>query len=58
MQVTSRIANVRIYVEKAIARVKWYNILTNEMEINCLHLCNDIIVTCCSLCNLLEPLCV
>ena len=58
VQETSRIANVRIYVEKAIARVKWYNILSNEMEINCLHLCDDIVVTCCSLCNLLEPLCV
>ena len=29
VQETSRIANVRIYVEKAIARVKWYNILSN-----------------------------
>ena len=58
VQETSRIANVRIYVEKAIARVKWYNILSNEMEINCLQLCDDIFVTCCALCNLLEPLCV
>ena len=58
VQETSRIANVHIYVEKAIARVKWYNILSNEMEINCLHLCDDIVVTCCFLCNLLEPLCV
>ena len=57
VQETSRIANVRIYVEKAIARVKWYNILSNEMEINCLHFCDDIVVTYCSLRNLLEPLC-
>lgn len=56
MKSTSRIVNVRIYVEKAIARVKWYHILGTEMEIPCLALCDDIVVTCCALCNLLEPL--
>lgn len=58
VQETSRIANVRIFVEKAIARVKWFNILSNELEITCLSLCDDIVVTCCALCNLLEALCI
>ena len=58
VQETSRIANVRIYVEKAIARVKWYNILAKELEITCLPLCDDIVICCCALCNLLEPLCI
>ena len=53
---TSRIANVRIYVEKAIARVKWYRILSSEMEIPCLALCDDIVTACCVFCNLLDPL--
>ena len=58
VQETSRIANVRIFVEKAIARVKWFNILSNVLEITCLPLCDDIVVTCCALCNLLEALCI
>ena len=58
VQETSRIANVRIYVEKAIARVKCYNILAKELEITCLSLCDDIVICCCALCNLLEPLCI
>ena len=56
VRATSRIANVRIYVEKAIARVKWYRILSTEMEIPRLPLCDDIVNTCCALCNLLDPL--
>ena len=58
VQETSHIANVRIYVEKAIIRVKWYTILAKELEITCLSLCDDIVISCCALCNLLELLCV
>ena len=35
---TSRIANVRIYVEQAIRRLKRFLILKNELPINCLQL--------------------
>ena len=54
---TSRIANVRIYVEQAIGRLKHFKILSHIMPISCLPLCDDILVTCCGLCNLLPPLC-
>ena len=54
---TSRIANVRIYVEQAIGRIKNYRILSTFMPMNSVPLCNDIVKTCCSLCNLLPPLC-
>lgn len=37
---TSRIANVRIYVEQAIGRLKRFNILKNELPINCLPFCD------------------
>ena len=55
---TSRIANVRIYVEQAIGRLKWFRILKNEMPMLLLPNCDDIVVTCCALCNLLDPLCI
>ena len=54
---TSRLANVRIYVEQAIGRVKHFKILSHIMPMSCLPLCDDILITCCSLCNLLPPLC-
>ncbi|KAK3740395.1 hypothetical protein QZH41_000916 [Actinostola sp. cb2023] len=40
---TSRIANVRIFVEKAIRRVKEYRILSNEIPVSLLPLLDDII---------------
>ena len=55
---TSCIANVRIYVEQAIGRIKWFRILSNEMPMLLLPNCDDIVITCCALCNLLDPLCV
>ena len=53
---TSRIANVRIYVQQAIGRMKHYKILRDELPITCLPLCDDIVITCSALCNLLLPL--
>ncbi|GFR82126.1 THAP domain-containing protein 4 [Elysia marginata] len=53
---TSRIANVRIYVEQAINRIKWYRILSGELELTLLPLCDDIITICAAFCNLLDPL--
>ena len=55
---TSNIANVRIYVEQAIGRLKVFLLLKNELPITLLPLADDIVRVCCSLCNLLPPLCV
>ena len=54
---TSEIANVRIYVEQAIGRLKTFSFLRNEILISCLPVCDDIVVVCCSVCKLLDPLC-
>ena len=53
---TNRVANVQIFVEKAIARVKWYRILKTELTLLELPLVDDIVITCCALVNLLPPL--
>ena len=58
VQSTSRVANVRIYVEQAIGRMKWFRILKNELPMLLLPNVDDIVKTYCALCNLLEPLCV
>jgi hypothetical protein len=54
---TSKIANVRMYVEQAIERLKTFYFLKNEIPISCLPVCDDIVVVCCSVCKLLDPLC-
>ena len=54
---TSKIANVRIYVEQAIGRLKYFNMLSSVMPVKCVPLCDDILKVCCALCNLLPPLC-
>ncbi|KXJ11353.1 hypothetical protein AC249_AIPGENE26518 [Exaiptasia diaphana] len=54
---TSNIANVRIYVEQAIGRVKLFRILKHELPITLLPLVDDIVRVCCALCNLLPSLC-
>ena len=54
---TSNIANVRIYVEQAIGRMKVFHILKNELAINLIPLADDIVRVCAALCNLLPPLC-
>ena len=53
---TSKIANVRIYVEQAIKRIKDFRILQNEISVNTLPLLDDIVVVCGALCNLQPPL--
>ena len=55
---TSNIANVRIYVEQAIGRLKVFLLFTNELPISLLPLADDIVRVCCALCNLVPPLCV
>jgi hypothetical protein len=54
---TSKIANVRIYVEQAIKRMKVYHILQSELPVNLLPIVDDIVVVVCALTNLLPPLC-
>ena len=49
-------ANVHIYVEKAIARIKCFAFLRNEISLLELPLVDDIVITCCALTNLLPPL--
>ena len=54
---TSRIGNIRIYVEQAIGRLKNYNIIKHELPMNCLPLCNDIVGVVSALTCLQDPLC-
>ena len=54
---TSNIANVRIYVEQAIGRLKVFRILKHEMPITQLQIVDDIVRVCCALCNFLPSLC-
>ena len=53
---TSRIANMRIYVEQAIGRMRVFHILKHELPIYLLSLADDIVRVCEALCNLLPPL--
>ena len=53
---TNRVANVLIFVEKAIARLKWFRILKNEIPLLEMPLLDDIVFFCSALCNLLPPL--
>lgn len=53
---TSSIANVRIYVEEAIGRMRVFHILKHELPIHLLSLADDIVRVCAALCNLLLPL--
>ena len=56
VQMTSSIANERIYVEQAIKRLKDYKILKNEIPLLCLPIFDDIVRVCSALHNLKEPL--
>ena len=49
---TKSIANVRIHVERAINRIKWFAILKNTLPITLVPLDDDIVSVCASLCNL------
>ena len=53
---TSSIANVRIYVEQAIGRMRVFHILKHELPIHLLSVADDIVSVCGALCNLLPPL--
>ena len=53
---TKSIANVRMHVERAINRIKWFAILKNTLPITLVPLVDDIVSVCASLCNLRKPL--
>lgn len=53
---TRRIANLRIHVERAIERLKIFNILSNTMPLTLKPLSNQILKVCAFLCNLQTPL--
>jgi len=54
---TSNIANVRIYVEQAIGRLKVFRIFKHELPLTQLQVVDDIVRVCCALCNFLPSLC-
>ena len=52
---TSSIAKVRIYVERAIERLKEFKILYGNIPLASLKLIDQEVIVCASLCNLLSP---
>ena len=57
IQKTSRIANVTIYIEQAIARMKTFLIIKHELPISLLPVVDDIVLLCAIMKNFMEPLC-
>ena len=54
---TKEIANLRIYVEQAIRRLKTFRIEKNELPISTLDNLDNIITVCAAIYNLFKPLC-
>ena len=48
---TSKVGNVRIFVEKAIARIKWFRTLKTQLPLLEMPLLDDFVICCCSLVN-------
>ena len=57
VQLTSRIANARIYVEQVIGRIKNFRFLKNELPISLLPHTDDIVIACAVMTNFSPPLC-
>ena len=57
VQKTKTIANLRIFVEQAIRRLKTFRIIKNELPISLIGNLDNIIIVCAALCNLYKPLC-
>ena len=57
VQKTKTIANIRIFVEQAIRRLKTFRIIKNELPISLIGNLDNIIIVCAALCNLYKPLC-
>ena len=54
---TKEIANLRIFVEQAIRRLKTFRLIKRELPISLLSNTDDIVLVCAALCNLYKPLC-
>jgi hypothetical protein len=54
---TKTIANLRIFVEQAIRRLKTFRLIKNELPISFLGNLDDIIIVVAAICNLYNPLC-
>ena len=46
VQQTKKVANIRIHVERAIGRVKWFSILRHTLPISLTPLLDDIVTVC------------
>jgi hypothetical protein len=56
VKLTKRVANLRIHVERAINRIKWFRILKNTLPLSLVPCIDDIACVCGALCNLRPPL--
>ena len=56
VETTKKIANARIHVERAIGRLKWFNMLDSVLPITVLCNIDDILTVCAAVCNLHPPL--
>ena len=56
VETTKHVANLRIHVERAINRMKWYRILKGIVPITLMPCFDDILIVCGGVCNLLPPL--
>jgi hypothetical protein len=54
---TKTIANLRIFVEQAIRRMKTFRLIKNELPISLLGNLDNIVTVCAAICNLYKPLC-
>lgn len=55
-RLTKRVANLRIHVERAINRIKWFRILQNTVPITLIPILDDIVLVCSALSNFYQPL--
>ncbi|KAK6171031.1 hypothetical protein SNE40_019292 [Patella caerulea] len=53
---TKKVANLRIHVERAINRMKWFRILSQTLPISMAPLIDDILTVCAIIVNLYPPL--
>jgi len=54
---TKEIANLRIFVEQAIRRLKTFRLIKHELPISLLDNIDNIVIVCAAICNLYKPLC-
>ena len=53
---TKFIAKMRIYVGRALMRLKYFSILVHRMPISLLNIVDDVVTVCAALTNLRAPL--